>query len=401
MKNLLFITFLFLFHISSSSQPILDNDLEKKAEELAQEFIIVDTHIDVPYRLNHHWEDISESAPGGEFDYPRAVKGGLNVPFMSIYIPSRLQGTANAQLLADSLINIVDYFVEKFPGKFAKAYSVNDVFKNFENGIITLAMGMENGAPVTDFDLLKHYYERGIRYITLTHGEWNHIGDSSYDEDRKWHGLSPFGKQLIEEMNKIGVMVDISHVTDETAFDAIETSTAPVIVSHSSCRYFTPGWERNISDDLIKAVAEKGGVIQVNFGSDFLDQNYRDRSQDFEEHVRQFRQEHHLRDSDPELREYKDNYKKEHPIGYADISKVADHIDHIVKLVGIDHVGIGSDFDGVGDSLPIGLKDVSMYPNLIYQLLKRGYSENDIQKICSGNLLRVWKQVEDYASQYK
>jgi membrane dipeptidase len=199
----------------------------------------------------------------------------------------------------------------------------------------------------------------------------------------------------VAEMNRLGIMIDISHVSDSTFYQVMRLTKAPVIASHSSCRYFTPGWERNISDEMIKLLAENDGVIQINFGSSFLKDDIRVKSDSAWNHVINYLKENNLSMDDPEAREYADKYWAANKPGYADVTDVADHIDHVVKLAGIDHVGIGSDFDGVGDSLPTGLKDVSYYPNLIYELLKRGYSEEDIQKICSGNILRVWKQVEN------
>lgn len=375
-----------------------DSDLLTRANELAQKFIIVDTHIDVPIRLVSDWEDVSRYSPGGEFDYPRAVKGGLNAAFMSIYIPPRLQGTGKEQQFANELIDTVENIVNRNPDKFALATSVADVTKNFENGLLSLCMGMENGAPITDYDQLKHFYERGIRYVTLTHGKWNLICDSSYDEERKWNGLSPYGKEVVRAMNEIGIMIDVSHVTDSTFFQVMEITKVPVIASHSSCRSFTPGWERNISDHMIKALGKNGGVVQVNFGSEFLTQKFRDADKEYRDHVDEFMNEHKLKRRDSAVVEYRNKYRLEHPKEYADVSDFVDHIDHIVDLVGIDHVGIGSDFDGLGDQLPTGLKDVSMYPNIIYELLKREYSEEEIEKICSGNLLRVWREVENYAN---
>jgi len=176
-------------------------------------------------------------------------------------------------------------------------------------------------------------------------------------------------------------------------YQVMELSQAPVIASHSSCRHFTPGWERNMSDDMIKQLAEKGGVIQINFGSSFLDDNYRK----VEAGMWQYIQEHHLEYGSDEAKTFMKTYRREHNLGYADVTDVVAHIDHVVQLVGVDHVGLGSDFDGVGDSLPYGLKDVSYYPNLIYELLKKGYSDADIEKICSGNILRVWAEVDNFA----
>jgi membrane dipeptidase len=373
-----------------------DEELRILADKLAMEYIIVDTHVDLPLHLNRKWRDVTQVVPELNMDYPKAVKGGLNAPFMSVWIDAKYQ-EGGAKEEADTLIDIVEKLVNEYPDKFAAAVSVQDVLDNKENKLISLPMGMENGAPIEDFDDLKYFYDRGIRYVTLTHGKVNHICDSSYDKERKWYGLSPYGKKLISEMNRIGMIIDISHVSDDAFYQVIELTETPVIASHSSCRFFTPGWERNMSDEMIKKLGENGGVIQINFGSEFLDEEIRESSEAYSDSVRRYMAEHHLEYRSPELNEYRKKYKSEHPIGYADVSDVVKHINHVVELVGIDHVGLGSDFDGLGDSLPVGLKDVSMYPNLIYELLKAGYSEEDIEKICSGNFLRVWKEIEQFA----
>ena len=371
--------------------------MKEKAEILAHKYIIVDTHIDVPYRLYLKMEDISKATTDGNLDYPRLVKGGLNAPFMSIYIPAKYENSGGGKELADTLIAMVKKIVFDNPDKFALADSSEDVEKNFAAGKISLPMGMENGTPIEgNLENLKYFYKQGIRYITLTHSKNNHIGDSSYDTERKWHGLSPFGKKLIKAMNKIGMMIDISHVSDETFYDVLEVTKSPVIASHSSCRYFTPGFERNMTDDMIKALAKNGGVIQITFGSAFISGEINQKRKDISSAIKKYLSKHKLTQGKAD--EFEHNYRKEHSYGFANVSEVADHIDHVVKLVGIDCVGLGSDFDGVGDSLPTGLKDVSMYPNLIYELLKKGYSDEDIQKICSGNILRVWKQIQSPSS---
>ncbi|MBN1300075.1 MAG: dipeptidase [Melioribacteraceae bacterium] len=369
-----------------------------KAKELAKKLLIIDAHIDAPLQLNRG-QDLSVLSEKGNFDYPRAVEGGLNVAFMAVYISPGFQGTPKAKETADKLIELVEQTAASYPDKFMMIRSTADVLGNYSTDRVMLAMGMENGAPIENFDLLKYYHNKGIRYVTLTHGKCNNICDSSYDEERKWHGLSPFGKGLIKEMNKVGMMIDISHVSDETFYQVIELSEVPVIASHSSCRHFTPGFERNMSDEMIKILADKGGVIQINFGSDFIDQDYRSRKSEYRKSVDKFVEEHKLPKDDPQVENYRNEYQQKHPVGYSTVQKVADHIDHVKNLVGVDYIGLGSDFDGVGDTLPTGLKDVSMYPNLIYELLKRGYTESDIEKICSKNLMRVWKQVEDFASQ--
>ncbi len=369
----------------------------EQAIKLAKDTIIVDGHIDVPYRINDEWEDVTRATEGGDFDYPRAVQGGLNAPFMSIYIPASYEQSGGSVLLANKLIDSMEALVGRAPDKFSLAYSVADVEKAFAEGKIALPLGMENGTPIQgSMDNLRHFYERGIRYITLAHSQANHISDSSYDLRRKWNGLSDFGKALVVEMNNIGIMVDISHVSDQAFYQAIEISKAPVIASHSSIRQFTPGFERNMNDDMIKKLAENGGVIMINFGSSFVSRKARQWNDRFNTKM----DEKNLSWSDPNAETFSKQYRQSNPYPYASLELVLDHIDHVRDLVGIEHIGIGSDYDGVGDSLPENLKDVSTYPNLVQGLLDRGYSPEDIRKILSENLLRVWRQVEDYAARH-
>jgi membrane dipeptidase len=381
----------------------LKEDLSSKAQRLAQKNIIIDGHVDLPFRmvvkgfmLKKEVEDVSiETA--GNFDYPKAKKGGLDAPFMSIYVPSRYQETGGAKAFADSLIDMVNQLPEEFPELFGSANSPEEIKQNFEQGLISLPMGMENGAPIEDeLSNVRYFAERGIRYITLTHSKDNQICDSSYDTTYTWNGVSPFGEQVISEMNKWGIMIDISHVTDSAAFDALRITKAPVIASHSSCRRYTPDWERNMPDTLIKALAANGGVIHINFGSTFLSKEIQDKREEMSEHLTNWAADKGLTRRDSAYQAYAKQYATEID-AYADIQTVADHVDHVVNLVGIDHVGFGSDYDGVGDSLPKGMKDVSTYPNLIEELLKRGYSEEDIAKICYQNTFRVWSEVQQIA----
>ena len=292
---------------------------------------------------------------------------------------------------------MVEKIAYEHPDKFAVAKSVDDVINNFKNGIISFPMGMENGTAIEgDIKNIKYFYNRGIRYITLAHSKSNHISDSSFDEERQWNGLSPFGEEVVYEMNRLGIMVDVSHLTDSSFYDIIKISKAPVIASHSSCRYFTPGWERNMNDEMIKTLAEHNGVIMINFGSSFINGKVREESSSHWKYIESWLQKNNLSMSDPEAERFIDNYFNNIDLSEATVSQVADHIDRVVELAGVDFVGFGSDFDGVW-SVPTGLSDVSMYPNLIAELLKRDYSEKDIEKICSGNLLRVWKEVEKTA----
>lgn len=376
-----------------------EQNYSEKANQLARELIIVDTHVDVPYRLKNNWEDISESTEEGDFDYPRAQEGGLDAPFMSIYIPAEYQEKGGAKAVADSLIDMINQIADENPDKFAVATTPEDIRQQHQKGLISLPMGMENGAPIgNDLKNIQYFFDRGIRYITLTHSKDNQISDSSYDTTNTHNGLSSFGEDVVKEMNRIGMMVDVSHITDSAFYDVMRVTEAPAIASHSSARHFTPGFERNMGDEMIKRLAENGGVIMINFGSTFLDEASRESSSDIGEHISNWLEENRLERSDSTARTYIEEYRSEN-FKYSTVSKVADHIDHVVDLVGIDHVGLGSDYDGVGDTLPVGLKDASEYPNLIEELLKRGYTESDIQKICSGNIFRVWNEVASIAEE--
>ena len=380
-----------------TSKPV---DIDAEARRIAMSSIIVDTHIDVPFRLAMAPQDISGPVASGDFDYPRARAGGLNAPFMSIYTPARMEGTGESKKTAEMLIDLVEGIVAASPDKFAIATSVADVREQFEAGLMSLPMGMENGSPLEgDMANLQHFFERGIRYLSLSHGENNHLSDSSYDQTRQWHGISEFGAEVIREMNRLGIMIDVSHVSDDAFWAIMEITEVPVIASHSSARHFTPGFERNMSDEMIVAVADGGGVVQINFGSSFVTQEAHEYGVARMAAGQAYKLEH------PEVseaflwREFPKIYAEDHgPLPYASLDDVLDHFDHVVKLTGVDHVGIGSDYDGVGDSLPTGLKDVSSYPNLVAGLLRRGYSEEDIRKILGENLLRVWQAAEDYAA---
>jgi membrane dipeptidase len=345
--------------------------IDARARELAQQLLIADTHIDVPFRLTRSDDDVSRSTEGGDFDYPRAVSGGLDAAFMSIYIPAAVDEAGDARAMADDLIDRVEALAAANPDKFVVATCADDLAAARAAGLIALPMGMENGGPIEgSLDTLAYFRDRGIRYVTLTHSRSNHISDSSYDEEERWQGLSDFGRRLVPAMAGHGVMVDVSHISDRAFWQVMELSPVPVLATHSSLRHFTSGWHRNMSDDMVRALGANGGVIHISFGSAFLT---------------------------AAAQQYRRN-ETEGPYPYADLEDALDHIDRAVHLAGIDHVGIGSDYDGVGDTLPVGLKDVSSYPNLIAGLLRRGYSEADIAKILSGNLLRVWRAVEAYAA---
>ena len=337
--------FLIILFLSSCT-----NNLDPKF--IANNQLIIDTHIDTPYRLYNQlqeygsYEDISKRT-SFNFDYIKAIEGGLNVSFFSIYLPAQTQVDGSSFELANELIDMVTTIVDNNPNNFFllnnSVYLANLPGQN----LVGIALGMENGAAIEgNLERVKYFFDKGIRYITLTHAKSNHISDSSYDENQQWGGLSAFGKKLISEMNNTGMIIDISHVSDEAFMQVLEISKVPVIASHSSLRHFTPNWERNVSDEMLIALANNGGVLQINFGSKFI--NFAEQNDD--------------------------------DYNFATVGQTVDHFDRAISLVGVDHVGIGSDFDGVGDTLPIGLKDASSYPNLIEEFLKREGTLNQIYK---------------------
>ena len=337
------------------------NDL---AQELAKEMIIIDTHLDTPIQLymqqdkNGSYEDITKKS-SLHFDFDRAVSGGLNVPFFVIFTPPSAEEKGTAFEMAKDLIEILEDIMNKNPGKFRLVKSPEEITN--EKNIMQVVYGMENGAPIeSKLSNIKLFSDMGINYITLAHSKSNHISDSSYDENKNWGGLSPFGRKVVAEMNKQGLMIDISHVSDAAFYEVLKLTKTPVIASHSSLRHFVPGFERNVSDDMLRELAKNGGVIQICFGSEFIAE------------------------------------KKKYPNLVVTVKDVADHIDRVKKLVGIDHVGIGSDYDG-WRNFPVGLEDTSTYPNLIRELLSRNYTKEEIEKVFGGNLLRVWREVKKFS----
>lgn len=370
------------------------------AQRFAREAIIVDTHIDAPSELMKQWRDLGVDAPGVEFDYPRARQGGLDVAFMSIYTSPEDDAAGTARQKAHMQIDAVEALAARHPDRFALLRSPADVERLSQNRRVLLALGMENGAPIGD-DLaqLEVFHRRGVRYVTLAHSHSNRIADGSYSLDRPHGGLSPFGEQVVKEMNRLGIMVDVSHLSDDAVRDVLRVTKAPVIASHSGMRHFTPGFERNLSDALAKAIAKNGGVVQIVFGSGFIDARAAADTTAYFRALAAFQREleaARARGETPAktLAQFDAEWDAAHPKPETRIEQVVAQIDHAVKLLGEDHVGIGSDFDGVGGALPVGLKSVADYPNLIEALRQRGYSDERLRKILGGNLLRVWREVE-------
>ena len=365
-----------------------DEELMKMARAICRKDLIIDSHIDWPEWVLHFPEDISKRTKTGDFDLERANEGGLNAAMSVIYINSDI-ALEEGRRLVDSLREIIGNYTEAYPEKFAEARSPAEVRLNFSKGLFSLPVCLENGSPIgDDKEYLNYLKSIGVVYITLCHDMTNQISDSNFDEDRRWGGLSPFGVELIHELNRLGIMIDISHSTDSTVYQALRYSSAPIVATHSSCRHFIPGYERNLSDTLIKLIAEKNGVVMVNFGSMFLDSTCLRNCNEAIAYMTS----NGINIYSDEGAEYLADFVKTHKVVATSVELV-NHIDHIVRVAGIDYVGLGSDFNGVGPTQPSDVRDVSAYPVIVFELLKRGYSEMDINKILSGNFMRVWDEV--------
>jgi len=387
-----------LFTILVGSLLMTTHAYAADANQLAQDAIIVDTHIDAPTELLVEWRDLGISTDR-EFDYPKARQGGLDIAFMSIYTSPGEDKQNKARQIANMQIDAIEALVQRHPDKFAILTSPADVDRLSANGHVLLAYGMENGAPIgDDLSQLEKFHARGVRYITLAHSQSNRISDSSYDPNHQWNGLSPFGEKVVAEMNRLGIMVDVSHLSDDAVADVLKISSVPVIATHSGFRHFTPGFERNISDELAKAIAKKGGVVQIVFGIGFVNRQAADDLQAYFTASAELTKRNAEAKAAGKPLEDEDAFDKawlaNHPVPVTKIDVVLDQFEYAVKLIGIDHVGIGSDFDGVSGKLPEGLKTAADYPNLIAGLQARGYKDDAIRKILGGNLLRVWTQIE-------
>ena len=361
--------------------------------------IIIDMHADTAQRLVDENVELQNRLPDGQFDAVRAKEGGLDAQFFSIWVEPELFGGGGARAIqrADLQIEAVRNLAAKHPETWELATTAGDVRRIAANGKIAALMGLEGGYAIDDkIENVERYYQKGVRYMS---GAWSvstSWAGSSGDEIGKTRGLNDFGKQVIREMNRLGMMVDVSHLSDKAFWDIVNTSTKPVIATHSGCRAIT-NMPRNLTDEMIVALAKTGGVVNVIFYPEHIEPGYSEQKKKVDAEIATLVQ----RASDEEkgdaahkklardrvrAREY---LKRLPPVS---VSRIVDHIDHIVKLVGIDHVGIGSDFDGI-QAVPADLSSVADLPNLTKELLRRGYLENDIDKILGGNMLRVMEDV--------
>ncbi|HEV8482794.1 MAG TPA: dipeptidase [Blastocatellia bacterium] len=368
--------------------------VQESARRIHFSSIVIDTHIDTTPRLQTDWK-FTEEHDTGHIDLPRMKKGGLNALFFSIYMSGTVTGP---KAVSDSLERIaaVHKLAEDLPDKVALCVTSDQVRKAHKQGKIAALMGMEGGHMINNsLPTLRMYAELGVRYLTLTHSVNTDWADSSGDQPRH-NGLTDFGKQVVKELNRLGVMVDISHVADKTFWDALEVSRAPMIASHSSCRAIS-GHARNMTDEMIKALAAKGGVIQINYLDQFIDDNLFQYSNKSRALMSELIQKYPGRENADKRRE--EVAKQFGPPPRASWERIIDHIDHAVKLVGVDHVGLGSDFDG--GSMPAGMEDVTHLPQITEALLRKGYREADLRKILGENTLRLLSEVERVSLQMR
>ena len=371
-------------------------DAEKTAERVLQQAIIIDTHADTPQMMLDEGYDLAQVNSPYMVSIPKMRQGHLGAEFFSIWVDV----TWPKQDLIHRALDLIDVVNEQVAGHsevLGLATTADEIVRLHLQGKFAILMGVEGGHIIQDdLRVLDIYSRLGVRYMTLTHTANTNWADSSGDQP-KWNGLTEFGRQVVERMNRLGMMVDISHVSDKTFYDALAVTKAPVIASHSSCRALC-NVPRNMTDDMIRALAKNGGVMDINFYSGFLSQAYADAYKKVEKQLdaqlaaaraRYASQGKRL----PYLEEVKIQQSVLKDLPVPSYTTIADHIDHAVKVGGVDHVGLGSDFDGI-DSAPMGMEDVSKLPDLVRELARRGYSEQDLKKILGGNLLRVMRQVE-------
>lgn len=370
-------------------------EAEKIAAKVLEQAILIDTHADTPLALLDEEYDLAELNSPYMISLPKMREGHLGAEFFSIWVRPGSPRQDMARRALD-LIDVVNEQVARHSEDLEMAHTADDIVRIHGEKKIAILMGLEGGHIIQDdLRLLDIYYRLGTRYLTLTHSADVGWADSSTDKPRA-NGLTAFGRQVIDHLNRLGMMVDVSHVSDRTFFDTLAATQAPVIASHSSCRALADN-PRNLSDDMIRALGKNGGVIQINFYSQYLDSAYAAayaklasaRHAEYRAVRRKYKNDR--KRLAEELRKLEARYEARLP--RPGLERIADHIDHVVQVAGVDHVGLGSDFDGI-DSTPRGMEDVSKLPNLVRELARRGYSEDDLVKILGGNLLRVMRQVE-------
>jgi membrane dipeptidase len=376
--------------------------LSDEALEIQREALLIDGHNDLPWMLREKADlsfnkiNLRKDQKALHTDIPRLRKGGMGAQFWAAYVPAETmrKGTAVRDTLEQ--IDVIHRMIKEYPDTFEMASTSQDILRIHKAGKIASLIGVEGGHSIDNsLGVLRIYYQLGVRYMTLTHSETIDWADSATDKPRS-NGLSPFGEQVVREMNRLGMLVDISHVSVDTMKHALRISKAPVIASHSSA-FALAEHSRNVPDDVLKLVARSGGVVMVNFYSGFITPEGANRVKNMFQVARDLKAKY------PDEKEFQaavEQWRKDNPIPRGSVRTVVDHIEHIIKVAGIDHVGIGSDYDGV-NSVPIQLEDVSCYPNITQELLNRGYKKADILKILGGNALRALQEAEKVAQRWQ
>ncbi len=350
---------------------------------------VLDSHCDTPSQI-HRLRNVGMRNAHGHVDFPRMKEGGVDGSFFALYVPASLKGPEATSYAMELLADVCDA-IDANPDKAVLATCAEEAYAAKEKGLLSVFLGLENGSAIQkSLPLLRLFYRAGVRYVTLTHSQHNEICDSSAPDTGFWGGLSPFGREVVAEMNRLGMLIDVSHASDRTFYDVLEHSTAPVVATHSCCRSLSDH-RRNLSDEMIRALADNGGVLQINFYPVFLDAAFMqvlEKSGLLDEGER-IEAEFIADPSDPGKRaawyEIEDRLKE---LARPSYRLIADHIDHAVSVAGPDHVGIGSDFDGIAVT-PEGMEDISRFSLVFDDLRERGYREDDIAKIAGGNFLRV------------
>jgi len=371
-----------------------NDTMTSRARQLHNRAIVVDGHADTPQRMIDRHFDIGVRHADGNVDLPRMRDGGLDAIFFSIWVPGTVTGP-NAVKRALAQIEAVRDAVRTHPSELSLALTAADIRQAAAEHKVAALMGVEGGHMIrNDLGVLRTYASLGVRYLTLTHN-YNTAWADAATARPQHDGLTPFGKDVIRELNRLGLMVDISHVSDKTFADVLEVSAAPVIASHSSCRVFSDS-PRNMTDDMIRALARQGGVMMINYNASFLSEEFRvaPRRKAYAERLREAEKTCQGNQACRTMATERVNQEAMQSglLPKVTWEKIIEHIDHAVKIAGVDHVGLGSDFDGA--TMPLGMEDVSRLPAITGALLKRGYSEPDIEKILGANILRVMEQVE-------
>ncbi len=410
-RNLLFLfTFIaFLFLSSCTQQPPTEAELIEKAKAIHEKILTIDSHADTPMWMTREGFDIgkdnSESSKGSKVDLARMEEGGLDACFFAVFVGQGSrdkEGNMKARKRAIAMFDTIHNAISRYPELAEVALTSTDAYRLEKQEKIAIFIGMENGYPIgNDLSLVEDYYKRGARYITLCHTKNNDICDSSTDKKGPEHdGLSEFGEEVVREMNRLGIMVDVSHVSDKSFYNILEASATPVIASHSCARAICDN-PRNLDDDMLRALVRNGGVIQMCILSSYVEEPEPTPLRDSAMAVLREKYNNWENLSDEELKNARkewQNLNVQFPRNLSSVTKVVDHIDHMLDVAGIDHIGVGTDFDGGG--AVNGCYDVSEMENITIELVKRGYSEEDIEKIWGKNLMRVMREVEEYSKSH-